>query len=96
MFAQDISRKVQNDFQSTEEAELALAVLADFVDEFAGYYRRPPGDRLLRCIVYVAKGDLASLDKAINLATIDYRDMIVWAEYDDDLQRVRDFNLPFE
>ena len=52
-------------------------------------------DRILRCIVFVANGELDLLDKAIELAKIDYRDLIVWAEYDEKREQVRDLSVPF-
>ncbi|UCD30793.1 MAG: hypothetical protein JSV38_08135, partial [Desulfobacterales bacterium] len=79
MLAQDILGKVNRDFEAPDEAALALSVLADFAEQ----NRKLASDRVLRCIVFVAKGDLDVLDKAIDLAKTDYRDLIVWAEYDE-------------
>ena len=91
MLARDIWGKVNKDFETPEEAALALSVLADFVDQ----NQELASDRLLRCIVFVAKGDLNRLEKAIDLAKEDYRDLIVWAEYDEKSKRVRDLTNPF-
>jgi hypothetical protein len=91
MLAQDILDKLNRDFEDSEEAALALSVLADFVEE----NQELSVDRILRCIVFVANGDLDLLDKAIELAKIDYRDLIVWAEYDEKRERIRDLSLPF-
>ena len=91
MLARDIWGKVNRDFGTPEEAALALSVLADFVDQ----NQELASDRLLRCIVFVAKGDLNRLEKAIDLAKEDYRDLIVWAEYDEKSKRVRDLTNPF-
>ena len=68
-----------------------MSVLADFVDQ----NKKLSSDRIVRCIVFVANGDLNRLEKAIDLAKEDYRDLIVWAEYDEKNERVRDFSNPF-
>lgn len=89
--APDILGKIDRDFEDLEDASLAQSVLADFVaqnEELAG-------DRILRCIVFVANGDLDILEKAVELALVDYRDLIVWAEYDASRNRVRDLSVPF-
>ena len=91
MLARDIWGKVNKDFETPEEAALALSVLSDFVDQ----NQELASDRILRCIVFVAKGDLNRLEKAIDLAKEDSRDLIVWAEYDEKSERVRDLTNPF-
>ena len=91
ILARDIWGKVNKDFETPEEAALALSVLADFVDQ----NKKLSSDRIVRCIVFVANGDLNRLEKAIDLAREDYRDLIVWAEYDEKNERVRDFSNPF-
>jgi len=91
ILARDIWGKVNKDFETPEEAALALSVLADFVDQ----NQELSSDRILRCIVFVANGDLDRLEKALDLAKTDYRDLIVWAEYDEQNERVRDLTNPF-
>ena len=91
ILARDIWGKVNIDFETPEEAALALSVLADFVDQ----NKKLSSDRIVRCIVFVANGDLNRLEKAIDLAKEDYRDLIVWAEYDEKNERVRDLTNPF-
>lgn len=52
-------------------------------------------DRILRCMVFVATGRPRVVEKAIPLARLDFRDLIVWAEYDGDFEtRQRDLLLP--
>jgi hypothetical protein len=91
MMTRDIWGRVNKDFETPEEAALALSVLADFVDQ----NQELASDRILRCIVFVAKGDLNRQEKAIDLAKKDYRDLIVWAEYNEKSERVRDLTNPF-
>ena len=91
ILARDIWGKVNKDFETPEEAALALSVLADFTDQ----NQELSSDRTLRCIVFVANGDLNRLEKAIDLAKTDYRDLILLAEYDEKNERVRDLTNPF-
>jgi hypothetical protein len=91
MLARDILGKVNRDFGTPDEAALALSVLADFAEQ----NQELSSDRILRCIVFVARGDLDVLDKAIDLAKTDYRDLIFWAEYDGKDERIRDLSTPF-
>lgn len=55
--------------------------------------------RILRCIVFLAEGDIRLLPLLIEHAFVDYRDIIFWAEYRDWLserpQRIRNFGRPF-
>ena len=91
MLAKDIVVRLKKEFEDPDEAALALSVLEDF----AGENQELSDERILRCIVFVAKGDLDKLGEAIDLAKIDYRDLIVWAEYDETLERVRDLSTSF-
>ncbi len=53
-------------------------------------------DRVIRCIVYVARGELKIAQRAVALALTDPRDLIVWAEYDNKFDaRLRDLGVPF-
>ena len=53
-------------------------------------------ERILRCVLYVAKGRISVVHDAMELARTDYRDLIVWAEYDGQFEtRRRDLSLPF-
>lgn len=91
MLARDIWGKVNKDFETPEEAALALSVLADFADQ----NRELSSDRILRCIVFLANGDLDRLEEALDLAKKDYRDLIVRAEYNEKNEQVRDLTHPF-
>lgn len=58
------------------------------------------GERIVRCIIFLANGDLGQLTLSIEDAKGDPRDVMYWAEYlnRDSLgsaTRVRDFNKPF-
>jgi hypothetical protein len=54
------------------------------------------GDRIIRCIVFCTSHYPAvGIDHWIEQARIDYRDLIVAAEYDRADNHLRDFNRPF-
>jgi hypothetical protein len=91
MIASDITRRVTNNFDRPDEARLVLSVLEDFQKQNPDL----GSDRFIRCIVQVANGDLGRLDQAIELAVVDYRDLIVWAEYDENHLQIRDLSQPF-
>jgi|GEM_PF-874121 len=84
----DVVARVQKDFGGGSDAAFKL-LRGDF----------PEVDRVLRCIVYLAKGDITALPELIAAAATDYRDVIFWAEYTDHEARrphkVRDLNKPF-
>ncbi len=57
-------------------------------------------DRTIRCIIFLANGDIEKLNHYTECADRDYRDVIYWAEYfegEDKAKpvRIRDFNKPF-
>lgn len=52
--------------------------------------------RVLRCVVHLAAGELARIDELVAAACLDWRDVIMWAEYARDGRRVHDFTKPFE
>ena len=53
------------------------------------------GDRIVRCILWLAEGDPGKLRHYAEQAVKDYRDVISWAEYDS-TRRTHEFNEPFE
>ena len=78
----------------------------DMLEQLAAFAGRNPaiGDRILRCLVYLAQGNLDRLVYSIQTAESDWRDTIVQAEYEPrpgtrrfqgDYIQVRDFNKPF-
>lgn len=54
------------------------------------------GQRILRCIVFASRGHDWHFDYLCKLAGIDYRDVIMVAEYTRSNERIYDFNKPFE
>ncbi|HWB76738.1 MAG TPA: hypothetical protein VG755_17350 [Nannocystaceae bacterium] len=52
--------------------------------------------RVIRCVVHLADGDLATLAEMTAAACLDWRDVIMWAEYAPGGRRIHDFTTPFE
>lgn len=94
----DIRARVERDFGRDA---------APVLDKLAEVARADPhldSPRIMRCLVFLARGDAKRLDHYTKLARVDYRDLIVAAEYEtrpgtDPSQgiydQVRDFNVPF-
>ena len=57
-------------------------------------------DRIIRCIIFLSENSVEKLNENINSAKIDWRDIILWAEYENNERNEpilkRDFNKPFE
>lgn len=79
----DIRKHLNGQFSGTE-LELATDQLREL----------PTTTRIKRCIAFASGGDLGRFDKLCKLAKIDYRDVIVAAEYDLSYMQLYDFNRP--
>jgi hypothetical protein len=93
-FKDDIKARIQTDFG--ENAITATTMLIDAINK-VDYLKT---DRVIRCIIFLAKGNLTDLNKYIETATFDTRDVMLWAEYEglkenENPKRVRDFNKTF-
>ncbi len=87
----DVRRRVISDF-APAQAQRTLARLESARNSAPTVF----GDRIVRCAVFVARGDISTLEKAISLAHQDARDLIVWAEYDNEFgEAKRDLSKPF-
>jgi hypothetical protein len=86
----DIQKKIAQDFGG--DAPAALSLLQAFCEGID----QPAGDRLLRAMVFLARGRLEKLEQAVGLARIDDRDVLWQAEYDGGMERCFDFSRPFE
>ena len=94
-FKDDIIARINTDFG--ESANKATTMLFDAISK-VDYLKT---DRVIRCIIFLAKGNLTDLNKYIETATFDTRDVMLWAEYeklngDQNFRRKRDFNNTFE
>jgi hypothetical protein len=86
-YPEDIHAKIARDFEGNAEAAAEM-IATHLIDN-------PTSDRVLRCVLFVASGNLSELAQCLKLAHLDYRDMIVAAEYNEHRKQVRDFNNPF-
>lgn len=94
-FKTDIINKIQVDFD--EYADNAIDILNEALLK-TDYLQ---DDRIVRCIIFLSKGDLNELKKNIEAAIYEPRDIMFWAEYDKvngkmTQKRLRDFNNSFE
>ena len=94
-FKDDINARIRTDFG--ENSNKATTMLLDAINK-VDYLKT---DRIIRCIIFLAKGNLTDLSKYIETATFDTRDVMLWAEYeklsgDFNYKRKRDFNKTFE
>jgi hypothetical protein len=92
----DIRQRVVEDF-GPECADAVYRRLLARIPEGLPNGSRP---RHLRCILYLAKGDQALLDRYIEMCLQDTRDVMLQAEYEtgphSEFVRVRDFSKPFD
>lgn len=89
--AVDIFQKIEKDFG--KDAKLAHKEFEILDAKTKGLI----SDRLFRAIVYLAEGNIDKLKMYIEMARVDWRDVLWQAEYDspDDSERNRDFNKTF-
>ena len=91
MLPQDVVTKVQHDF-SKDDAGAIVQLLTELQAEDPRVF----SDRILRCIVFSAQGRFDWFASQVELARLDWRDVIMNAEYDRDWKNhIRHFELPF-
>jgi hypothetical protein len=91
----DIIERINTDFG--ESANEAIKILIDAIKK-VDYLKT---DRVIRCVIFLANGNLTDLSKYIETAIFDTRDVMLWVEYEksrDDFnyKRLRDFNNTFD
>ena len=92
----DVHVRIEHDFRQNLVELVCTRLLEKIPDNL------PNGtlERHLRCVVYLAKGDFAKLNSAIELCLQDTRDVMMAAEYETDeagnLVRKRNFMLPMD
>lgn len=85
----DILARIATDYPPEDRPGIIEALLA-----LTEVTREP--ERVARCVLFVAGGDLEEFKRMIELAQTDYRDAIIAAEYDRADRRLRDLSKPFE
>lgn len=91
MFPKDITNKIKTEFKGKEKISEVFKLLSE-------YYRNWDDDdsfRLARCLLYETNGNIEELGINIKLANSDPRDIIGQAEYDSEMNWLRNFNRPF-
>jgi hypothetical protein len=88
----DIEVQIGADFVDVERAR---SILLTTLDQYRSQYSEPLDVRVIRCAIKLADGDIDELQKTIEQALVDPRDLMLWAEYDDKEQHVWDGSVPF-
>ena len=71
------------------------AALISAVSRSLAKYNGSERNRVVRCIIHLSGGDPERISYFVGIAARDYRDLIYWAEYDKEDQKVHDFGKPF-
>lgn len=85
----DVEERVAADFDGPDRVE-AMTILGLLEQELENVER----PRVLRCVVFLAGGDLGRLVHFADRALQDWPDVIYWAEYDKQDRRLRDLSGP--
>ena len=85
----DIYQKIELDFG----ADLKSAI--EQVEILDARSKGLVGDRMLRAMVFLAKGNIERFKQVIELGRTDYRDVLWQAEYDCGEEQLYDFNKTF-
>jgi len=84
----DIRARIEHDFSDPKERRFVTQLLLNL--------EVPEKDRVSRCILFVANGDLDNFRKMESLAKTDYRDAIMAGEYEYPTdRRLRNLGEPF-
>lgn len=87
----DIKIEIQKSFKQRSKDAIEL-IQKQFADT-------KMSNRIIRCVIFLAEGDLEKLEHFIDIAKTDYRDVIFMAEYTDHEskhpKRIRDLNRSF-
>ena len=82
----DIRSRIDDDFPENEREWVFKKV--------SGYIGKEPY-RVMRCILHLANGSLSRLEAELKTANQDYRDSILFAEYNRASEQINDFTKPF-
>lgn len=91
----DIKKKIESDFLNNSKEVYKL------FEEAINKHDYLNNNRIIRCIIYLSKGNIETLKHSIKQAVSDPRDVMLWAEYinlgaGQNPKRIRDFNKTFE
>ncbi|MCG8393951.1 MAG: hypothetical protein MI745_12785 [Pseudomonadales bacterium] len=85
----DIYQKIEKDFGS----DLKLAI--EQIEILDARSKGLVSHRMLRAMVFLAKGDIERFKQVIELGRTDYRDVLWQAEYECGEEQLYDFNKTF-
>jgi len=94
-FKEDITTRIKIDFGIKSDEVFERLTKAIEKTEYIS------NDRVIRSIIFLSEGNLQELNRYIEVATYDTRDVMFWAEYENlnnnsNPKRIRDFNKTFE
>ena len=94
-FKEDITTRIKIDFGIKSDEVFERLTQAIEKTEYIS------NDRVIRSIIFLSEGNLQELNRYIEVATYDTRDVMFWAEYENlnnnsNPKRIRDFNKTFE
>ncbi len=85
----DIIARIERDFPRSEDEKLVSGILSSL--------QTNERDRVIRCILFAAAGDVKKIGELESLAKIDYRDVIMAGEYEyPSHKRLRDLSEQFD
>ena len=90
----DIQIKIRSDF-GPEKSDDIEAKFEKFKVDFLVIYKEEPSSSIIRCILRLAEGNEEKLERYIKTALSDWRDVIYWAEYDREENKVFDGSKRF-
>ncbi|MEZ4807474.1 MAG: hypothetical protein R2815_08355 [Flavobacteriales bacterium] len=90
----DIGAEIRKDYPNEHEA--VIRTMESFIRE----HDYLDHERIVRCIIFLAKQESSSIASVLQSVSGDWRDAIFWAEYEgtregEEPRHVRDFNKPF-
>lgn len=88
--AADIQQRAIRDFGEVDGKRVYQRLLDEIPRESQG----GGFERLLRCILHSANGDESLVESGMRLLELDYRDLIMGAEYEGEVRKF-DFSQPF-
>ena len=84
----DVLRRVVDDFPNSDEAAQVREELAQL--------DCPEPARVARCVLHLSAGSVSAVSRNVATALQDYRDIILFAEYDRDDRRLHNFSEGFD
>lgn len=91
MYSADIRKKIQLEFKRKEDQQEVFKGLSTYCYD----WNEETNFRLARCLLYNTNGSIKEFRQNIDFFKSDPRDVIVQAEYDSEMKRLRNFNRPF-